>query len=81
MTKQTRVVYMELGACCEDCVQAIANDDYTAMDDATEARVRSGIDRAPGYLVVGDEQGFSHDRCDVCGGLAGDRHTVGYLVP
>ena len=72
--------YIELGSCCDDCVQGIANDDYTGMDDETEKRVREGIESAPGWLVVGDEEGFSWRKCDVCDGLAGNRHKVGYLT-
>ena len=72
--------YVHLGSCCDDCVQAIANDDYTGMDDQREAEVRAGIDRIGQYLTVGDEEGFSWQGCDVCGGLAGNRHEVGYLT-
>ena len=72
--------YIELGSCCDDCVQGIANDDYTGMDDETEKRVREGIESAPGWLVVGDEEGFSWRKCDVCGGLVGEWYKVGYLT-
>ena len=72
--------YVEHGSCCDDCTIAIANDDYTGMDDATEALVRDGIKRIGKYLIVGDEQGFSHRSCDVCGQLPGNRHEVGYLA-
>ena len=77
--------YIELiGGACQDCVQAIANDDYTGMSDKTEAHVRSSIahvqDKAGAHLVIGHEQGFSWRPCAVCGSLAGDRHAVGYLA-
>ncbi len=79
--------YIELnGGACDDCVQAIANDDYGGMTDEVEAAVRAGLRRieesgtgATG-LVVGVEMGFSWRPCAVCGGLAGDRHEVGYLA-
>jgi hypothetical protein len=79
--------YIEYGSCCDDCVQAIANDDYSGIDyylsgDAADARVaeiRAGIAAVPGHLVVGDDQGFSWQRCDICNALAGNRHAVGYL--
>lgn len=72
--------YIKLGTCCDDCCSAIANDDYTGMDDETQSRVRDGIQKAPGYLVIGEEEGFSWRLCDICGGLAGYRHQVGYLT-
>lgn len=67
---------------CTDCTIAIANDDYTGMDDSTEQRVRAGIARLSvrGYPVIGDELGFSWQGCDVCqNGLGGDKHEVSLL--
>ncbi len=77
--------YIELnGGACDDCVQAIANDDYTGMSDETAAHVRSGIDyvcgKAGACLVIGEERGFDWRSCTVCGALAGNRHQVGYLT-
>jgi hypothetical protein len=72
--------YIEVGLCCQDCTMAIANDDYTGMSDEQEAATRAGIERIGEYLIVGEEYGFSWQRCDVCDGLAGDRHEVGYLA-
>jgi Holliday junction resolvase-like predicted endonuclease len=63
------------GVACIDCVMAIANDDYTGMEDAREAEVRAGLEQA-GYLIVGDEVGFTWGRCDVCGSGGGDKHEV-----
>src|SRR4051812_23875003 len=75
------MTYIKLnGGACSDCIQAIANDDYSGIDDATEALVRRGIERIGQHLIVGEEQGFSWMPCAVCGGLAGDRHEVGYLT-
>jgi len=68
-----------LGGACEDCVSAIAYDDYSGMDDETEQRVRAAIKKIGQWLIVGEETGFTHRDCGVCGGLAGDRHEVGYL--
>jgi hypothetical protein len=68
------------GGACEDCTIAIANDDYSGMDAATEAKVRAGIARVNQHLVIGDNIGFTHAPCAVCGGLAGDRHEVCYLA-
>lgn len=79
----------EYGLACSDCVQAIANDDYSGIDyyasseaesDARVAEIKAGIAAVPGYLVVGEEYGFSWRPCAVCGALAGDRHEVSYLV-
>jgi len=81
--------YHDYGLACGDCVQAIANDDYSGLDysyDAEEsekrmAEIKAGINACPGYLVVGDEYGFSWRGCDVCGSsLGGDKHEVGYLT-
>jgi hypothetical protein len=66
-------------AVCGDCLIAIANDDYSGMDDETEARVRAGIEHlsTKGYITLGgDELGFQHSRCECCGALPGDRYTA-----
>jgi len=67
---------------CDDCTIAIANDDYTGMDDATKAQVKAGLERwsREGWLVVGDEHGFSSQGCDICNrGWAGNKHSVTVL--
>jgi len=78
----------EYGYACEDCVQAIANDDYSGLDyhyspEESEQRmkdIRAGIEAAGGYLVIGEDEGFKHAGCDVCGlGLAGNKHTVNII--
>ena len=65
---------------CDDCVIAIANDDYSGMDETQAAATRTGLQEIGRMLIVAEEQGFSHRPCVVCGGLAGNRHAVGYLV-
>lgn len=52
---------------CDNCAIAITNDDYTGMDDEEEEATREGIEELSkeGYLVVGDEIGFSNDECDI----------------
>lgn len=92
--KTTRIGDMakviDTGWCCEDCVQAIANDEYSGLDyhysepEATERMeaIKAGIAAyAPGYLVIGDDHDeFSTRRCDVCGEhLAGSRHAFSVL--
>lgn len=61
---------------CVDCAMAHANGDFTGMDEATEQRVKAGMERT-GYLSVGDDDGFSWSRCDGClSHLGGDRYTA-----
>jgi hypothetical protein len=69
---------VELGGACEDCVMAIANDDYTGMSEAREAEVRDAVESKSrrGYLVIGERTGFNHNPCAICGGYAGERHEV-----
>jgi hypothetical protein len=73
---------------CADCLQAIANDDYTGLDyhyspeeaDEREARIRAGIAGLGGYAVAGEEYGFSWQGCDCCGSdLGGDKWTCSVL--
>jgi len=67
---------------CQDCTIAIANADFTGMDDETEARVKMGLERLAkrGYAVIGDDLGFCHQGCDCCcDGLAGDKHELTLL--
>lgn len=71
--------YVELGRACDDCVIAIANDDYTGMSDERAAEVSFAIASINEYLIIGDDLGFCWQGCDVCGGLAGNMHEVGYL--
>ena len=71
--------YISLGDACDDCIIAIANDDYTGMNDEQERATKHGLRRIGKWLVVGDETGFSMRECCVCGGFAGNRHEVGYL--
>lgn len=64
---------------CESCLIAIANDDYSGMDDKEESRVRAGIERTSqrGHLCAGSvEYGFYNTVCECCGALAGNRHEV-----
>jgi hypothetical protein len=56
---------------------AIANDDFTGMNDATETAVREGLERIGQWLYVGEDMGFMRCGCDVClCPLAGDKHRV-----
>ncbi len=71
---------------CTDCLMAIANGDYSGMDDATEKRVRAAIDEwsKRGTLVPSggedDEEHFSWQSCDVCDShLGGNRSKVALL--
>jgi len=76
---------------CQNCLIAIANADYSGMDEEEAFAVKDGIcgleregkavtDRTRNQLVAGGEElGFSHSRCECCGGLAGDRFTASLL--
>lgn len=67
-------------AVCGDCLAAIANDDYSGMDDKQEKATKEGIDclvKEYGHLIAdGAEYGFSNHRCECCDGLPGDRYRV-----
>lgn len=73
--------YIDLGTCCDDCTVAIANDDYTGMDDGRAKEVADAIEAINQPLVIGDQTDeFSWSRCDICGSGGGSRHAVGYLT-
>ena len=67
------MVYRPIGDCCEDCMEVIV---YGTGREESVIAVR----RLNASLVIGEEQGFSWRRCDVCGAdYGGTRHAVGYL--
>ena len=75
MTTQTREYSV-----CSDCLAWLANADASgiapAQREAYLARLQAFETRPdhPGHVVaIGDSLGFSHSRCEACGGLAGDR--------
>lgn len=65
---------------CSDCLIALANDDYSGMDDAQETVTRAGLNELQSmYRSVipdGAEYGFCNSACECCGGLPGDRFRV-----
>ena len=67
-------------AVCGNCLIALANDDYSGMDDNEEKATRDGLSalHQEYKMVVPDyaEYGFSHHACECCGALAGDRYRV-----
>ncbi len=67
-------------AVCGSCLQVLAYDDRSGLDDDEERAVLSGLlDLHTTYEQVipdGTELGFSHLRCDCCGALPGDRFRV-----
>lgn len=74
--------YVNVGGACDDCTIAIANGDYTGMDESQAQQTRAGMARVGRSLIVGDELGFRRSGCSVCRReLAGNKHEVGYLVP
>lgn len=68
---------------CSDCLMAIANCDYSGMDEQTEQAVRLGtarLEQNGNYLVIGDKEfGFSSRRCDCCRQFPGDRFEAHLL--
>lgn len=64
---------------CEDCVIALANDDYSAIEDEARAdEVRRGVhELGPCAVLEGPSDEFSSRACECCGTrLAGSRHPV-----
>lgn len=65
---------------CGNCLIALANDDYTGMENDEEHATRLGLFRleARYEMVVpdGGELGFSHQDCECCDAKAGDRFRV-----
>lgn len=80
MSKQIEII--DGLVACNDCTIAIANGDFSGMDDAVEAVVRAGIKHLceRGYPVIGEQLGFMHRKCDCCGALPGDRHELSLIV-
>jgi hypothetical protein len=67
---------------CDDCVIYIANgetlDEYPAE---REAKIRKLWPEGSGGMVVGDPTTeFTWRKCELCGGLAGARHSVAILT-
>lgn len=77
------------GVVCSDCIQAIANDDYTGLDyydepkaaERREKEIRAGLAAlGPNVVTSGEFEEFSSDECDCCGThLAGERHGIAVL--
>ena len=71
---------------CSDCLQAIANNDYTGLDyyysekeaDKRMQDIQKGVENAGGYICCGDSEKdnkFSRMPCECCGEkLHGNRH-------
>ena len=57
---------------CVDCAMAHANADFSGMDNETEVRVKSCMERT-GHLAVDslDITDFSWSQCDGCGSALG----------
>lgn len=80
-----RVVYE--GFACPDCVQVIANDEWSGIADPGQHLVNidaTGL-AGLGHVVMAcgeDCEGeFRTDACDYCGDtLAGDRHPLAVLA-
>lgn len=79
---------------CHDCLCWIANGDDSALDMLDErfaTKFRTLRDETidaflaeheGNHLVAGSEEyGFSHDRCDLCSCLGGNRFEASILTP
>jgi len=78
------------GVCCADCVQPVANGDFSSLDyyyqqeesERRYKRIVQGMDdlceEHGGSLHIGElVSEFSRDRCDVCDAShAGEWHSV-----
>jgi len=78
------------GVCCADCVQPVANGDfsilyYSFVEEEADTKafvIDCGMlelcDEHGGSLHIGDlVDEFSRERCDICGTtLAGSRHGI-----
>ena len=69
---------------CGNCIQAIANDDYSGMSDEEAEKVSNTISKEEvdnRYLVIGDgeNEGFSWRNCDLCNDLPGERYKAALL--
>lgn len=80
------MIYDDIRA-CSDCICWIANADDSGLDNYSEevaeemraerdAGIQSFNDENVTLVVGDDDYGFSHSRCDICDGLAGDRYQV-----
>ena len=60
-------------AVCSDCLIALANDDYSGMDDAQERATSEGLaalhTEYKQVIPDGAEYGFTHHRCECCESL------------
>lgn len=80
-------VYLPTHWVCDDCVQAIANDDYTGIDylaepgneamvEARKNQVRAGIENFDlGGSLLDETNEFSRGACDCCGTKLAGRRT------
>lgn len=64
---------------CADCLIALANDDYSGMDDDQENATRdglAGLSNEYDLIPDGAEYRFANRRCECCNALPGDRYRV-----
>lgn len=68
---------------CQDCLMALANDDYSGIsDDARVDAVKLGVVRLGCHAVaVGDEYGFRRSPCECCQDCdPGERYSAAVLA-
>lgn len=65
---------------CSDCLIALANNDYSGMDDDQARAVESGLaalhQQYKQVIPDGAEYGFSHNRCECCDALPDERFRI-----
>ncbi|WP_454735408.1 hypothetical protein [Cupriavidus necator] len=61
---------------CGNCLIAVANDDYSGMDDDEERAVKAGLDSIGEAVADGADLGFKWYECECCGAKAGDRYRL-----
>lgn len=64
---------------CSNCLIAVANADYSGMDDEEEYDVKAGLESLEEHgpaIADGAELGFRWADCECCGAKAGDRYRL-----
>lgn len=65
---------------CDNCFIALANDDYSGMEDDEEIATREGLSllhaKHTHVIADGAEYGFCNTRCECCDGLPANRFRV-----
>lgn len=72
----TLVAHTTIVSVCADCMIAAVNDDYSAIGEGKEVKVREGLERL-GWMSFHEDQGFRTTPCACCGEkLHGERFAM-----